>query len=217
MGAMVATRRTNEERTAETRARLMRAAVDALVELGWSGATTNEIARRAGVSRGAMLHHYPSKADLVAGAVEHLIDLRRARFEASMGALRRGERPVGSILETIWEIYAGETLDAWLELVVAGRTDPALGATLREIDRRFFDRARAVAAALVLGDRGPGASAEVEAEIRAFSRMVLAFFDGLAVNRMVSDRDDDRRAALRLFEALVARWIAELRAPGGAR
>ncbi len=69
------------------RHRLLDATVDSLVELGWAGTTTTVIAERAGVSRGAQLHHYPTKATLVMAAVEHLADRRAAEIR------RRGGQP----------------------------------------------------------------------------------------------------------------------------
>ena len=51
--------------------------MECLAELGWSGTSTTEVARRAGVSRGAQQHHYPTKMLLVAAALEHLLDRQR--------------------------------------------------------------------------------------------------------------------------------------------
>ena len=62
-------RRTQAERTAETTAKLLDATADCLVERGYAGTSTVEVCRRAGVSRGALVHHFPSKDDLVAAAV----------------------------------------------------------------------------------------------------------------------------------------------------
>jgi AcrR family transcriptional regulator len=67
-----------QERSRVTQQRLLTATIDCLVEYGWSGATTTVIAERAGVSRGAQLHHYPTRAALVMAAVEHLCELRGA-------------------------------------------------------------------------------------------------------------------------------------------
>src|SRR6516225_783087 len=65
-----------EERSAETRRRLMDATVACLYERGYAGTTTVEIAARAGVSRGAQLHHFPTKNELVVSALEFVFDLR---------------------------------------------------------------------------------------------------------------------------------------------
>ncbi|NED60867.1 TetR/AcrR family transcriptional regulator, partial [Streptomyces sp. SID10244] len=68
--------RTQAQRTAATQAKVLDATVDALVELGYAGTTTQEVNRRAGVSRGALLHHFPTREALVVAAVSHLVDRR---------------------------------------------------------------------------------------------------------------------------------------------
>src|SRR5215211_3876125 len=88
---MSAPRRTpNAERSHSTRTRLMVATVECLAELGWSGTTTTVVAERAGVSRGAQLHHYPTKAALVVAAIEHLATLRRDEMRRSADSLPSG-------------------------------------------------------------------------------------------------------------------------------
>ncbi|MGZ4524496.1 MAG: TetR/AcrR family transcriptional regulator, partial [Mycobacteriaceae bacterium] len=64
----LAPRQTQVERSRETRLKLMNAVVECLVEHGWSGTTTALVSARAGVSRGAQLHHFASRGDLVAAA-----------------------------------------------------------------------------------------------------------------------------------------------------
>src|SRR5690606_2161173 len=66
-------RRTQEERSADTQRRLMEATIEALDERGYARVTTSEIAERAGVSRGALAHHYATKEELVAVSVEKLL------------------------------------------------------------------------------------------------------------------------------------------------
>src|SRR5690242_18826761 len=67
-------RRTQEERSSATRERLLDATVDCLIEYGYAGTTVARIAERAGVTRGAQVHHYPTKADLVLAALRHLAE-----------------------------------------------------------------------------------------------------------------------------------------------
>src|SRR5688572_11844871 len=78
-----ATRVPQEERTRAMRARLLEATVDCLVERGFSHTSTTLVSERAGVSRGAQLHHFPTKNDLVVAAVEHLTDVRGADLAAA--------------------------------------------------------------------------------------------------------------------------------------
>ena len=81
-----------EERSAETRRRLLDATVACLFERGYAGTTTTEIATRAGVSRGAQLHHFPKKDELVVGALEHVFELRLADLSAAIAEPPSGSR-----------------------------------------------------------------------------------------------------------------------------
>jgi AcrR family transcriptional regulator len=130
------TRRTQEERSAETRARLLDATIECLVELGYAGTTTTEVARRAGVSRGAQLHHFRTKEELVLAAVEHLFQRRNAEFIAAFARLPAGTDRPAAALDLLWKIIGANTFYAWLELAVAGRTDARLGRRVRELGSR---------------------------------------------------------------------------------
>src|SRR5882724_10391251 len=130
-------RRTQEQRSAATRARLLDATIACLDQLGYSRTTTTEIAERAGVSRGAQLHHFPTKADLVTTAVEHLFERRTEESRKAFATLPAGIDRTAAAVDLLWSMVSGPTFHAWLELVVAARTDPELRATVSAIGRRF--------------------------------------------------------------------------------
>ena len=84
------------------RQRLLEATVECLVEHGWSGTSTTLVSQRAGVSRGAQLHHFPTKNDLVLAAVEHLERACAATScAAAAGALPAGQRRTRAVLEML--------------------------------------------------------------------------------------------------------------------
>jgi AcrR family transcriptional regulator len=133
-------RRTQAERSAATRAALLSAAADSLVEDGYAALSTRRVAERAGVSQSAQMHHFPTRAAFVAEAVgqmtARLIDELPSRVPpASSG---RGGR-IGAVLDQLWAIHTGPVFQASLELVVAARTDPELRESVagltRAIDR----------------------------------------------------------------------------------
>ena len=132
-------RRTQEERSAATRNRLLDATIACLFELGYAKTTTTEIADRAGVSRGAQLHHFPTKAELVTTAVEHLIERRVREFREAMAAVPPDVDPHDAAIDILWSMLRGPTFFAWLELLVAARTDEELRAQVAAIGRRFFE------------------------------------------------------------------------------
>jgi len=132
--------KTQAERRAETRAALLDGTIEALVTYGYGGATTGRIAELAGVSRGAQTPYFPSRAELVGAAVQHLAEMRiqafHERFADKSISIAEG-------LDAVWEEHQGDVFDAALELWVASRTDPELRKTMHRVEHD-------VAAAIVL-------------------------------------------------------------------
>src|SRR3954453_3266008 len=108
------------------RERLLDATIDCLVEHGWSGPSTTQVSQRAGVSRGAQLHHFPSKNDLVLAAVDHLTRVRGQELVAAAARLPQGVRRTRAVLEMLADPCPSPVFVAALELWVAARTDPGL-------------------------------------------------------------------------------------------
>jgi AcrR family transcriptional regulator len=131
-------RRTQAERTAATRTALLEATVECLVAQGFGGTTTTEVAHRAGVSPGALLHHFPAKADLLCAAVGHLFELRQAEFRKAMANLGPGADRRAAGIDLLWSMFSGPTFVAWLELWMAARSDPALAEAVVRLDREFM-------------------------------------------------------------------------------
>ena len=119
------------------RSRLLEATIDCLYEVGYSRTTTIEVAARAGVSRGAQLHHFPTKKRLVTVAVRHLLNTRLEEFRDAFTNLPQGVDKYSAVIDILWEKTSNRAFYAWLELVVAARTDPSLRKTVVEIAEEF--------------------------------------------------------------------------------
>jgi AcrR family transcriptional regulator len=127
-------RRTQEQRSAETRTRLLDATVDCLVKHGYAGTTTPRVAELAGVTRGAQVHHFRSKNDLVVAALKHLAAKRTAAAVAQVGDLAASDDPVATVLDLLWDLHQGPIFIATVELWVAGRSDPSLGSEVAKFE-----------------------------------------------------------------------------------
>jgi AcrR family transcriptional regulator len=110
-------------------ARILEATVDCLVEVGWAGTTLPEVITRAGVARGAQVHHFPTKAALITAVGDHLLDRHRREFRAAFEALPPAARTLEAALDVLWSIVRGPTWTAVMELGLASRTDPSVAAS----------------------------------------------------------------------------------------
>ena len=193
--------RTQAQRRAEARERLLEATIQCLYELGYRKTSTTEVARRAGLSHGGRLHHFPTKTLLVATAVEHLIHRRRDDLVRAVASLPVGTDPIEAALDVLWKLFQGPEFFAWLELAVAARTDPGLRSVVRDLSRRFADTIEATFLELFPPPAVP------EALYRAIPSFVVALFQGLAIDREVLG-DEKRTEAVLLLIKDVARSLA---------
>ncbi|MGW3994472.1 TetR/AcrR family transcriptional regulator [Amycolatopsis sp. NPDC004772] len=129
------THRTQAQRREQTRTALLDATIDCLVEVGYARTSVPEICARAGVSKGAVQHHFTAKAELMAAAVEHLTTKLRRQLAASLDELPGGGNGVAAAIDLLWAGYSGTLSTAVTELWVAARTDPELRAAIRPVDR----------------------------------------------------------------------------------
>ncbi|SBT52634.1 TetR/AcrR family transcriptional regulator [Micromonospora narathiwatensis] len=200
------TRVARQERSRATRTRLLEATVECLVERGWSGTTTTLVATRAGVSRGAQLHHYPTKAALVTAAVAHLTERRARELRTEAEALPAGPRRLDRVVDLLAAAFTGPLFVAALELWVAARTDRELRDALVPLEARVGrEMHRLTVTLLGVDERRPGVREAVQA--------TLDLLRGLGVANLLSDDTARRTALLRTWK----RQLAVLLAPDDER
>jgi AcrR family transcriptional regulator len=169
-----------QRRAVDTRAALLDAAIDCLVERGYAATTTIETARRARVSRGAQLHHFPTKAELMTAAVGRLLERRVREFRDAFVDTAPGSGLVDRAIDVLWSMFQSPCFAAVAELWVAARTDRELAAAVIEMDRRFGEECRAVYADLF----PPDESGDPEADEMAVD-FAFALMDGVAFQRLL--------------------------------
>ena len=185
-----ATRVPQEERTRLMRARLLDATVDCLVEHGFSGTSTTLVSERAGVSRGAQLHHFPTKNDLVVAAVEHLTEVRGAELAAAAAALPTGARRTRAVLQMLGDHFASPVFTAALELWVAARTDETLLAAVAPLEQRVGREIHRMTVDLLGAD-------ESQPGVRELVQATLDLVRGLGLANTIGDDRARRRLILR--------------------
>lgn len=150
--ARPAVRRTQAQRREATVARLIEAATEALIEVGYARTSVQEIARRAGLTQGALFRHFPSRIELMIRVAEDvgdgLLELFRTDFQR---LCRNAEAPqsLALALGLLRSNVQARLHQAWFELLLAARTDPVLHDALVPIWTRRDARTLELATALL--------------------------------------------------------------------
>ncbi len=196
------TRVPQADRTRAMRARLLEATVELLVERGFTGTTTTLVSERAGVSRGAQLHHFPTKNDLVVAAVEHLTELRGAELADAVAQLPTGKRRTRAVVEMLGDHFASPVFTAALELWVAARTDAALLAAVSPLEQRVGrETHRLTVTALGADESRPG--------VRELVQATLDLVRGLGLAATITDDSARRRRILEEWADVLDKELAE--------
>ena len=199
-------RRTQAERSASTRAMLLEATTSCLVERGYAGTTTAEVESRAGVSRGARLHHFPTKAALLAAAVARIYSQETRNYANAMEQMGESAQDFRTGYRLLWQTYSEPAHAAVLEIYLAARTDPELRAALREISQRGQQTARRHANKLF-----PDLATR---DARGLLECIQASMLGLSLRRMVHGEDVGENQALDQLERMVVRQFLSPQAKG---
>jgi AcrR family transcriptional regulator len=189
-----------QERSVATRQRLLDAAFAALNELGYAGTTSSEVCRRAGVSRGTLLYHFPTTADLVTAAAEELFARRLGAFRRAFGEVPAGAGRAAAAVSLLWQELAGPTFYGWVEILGASRRDGALRRKVRRVMEGFGRLVDETFAGMFPGLATPWL------EARLVPSIAFPLLNGLALDGIWSDRarvDETVRLLGRLAELLL--------------
>jgi AcrR family transcriptional regulator len=179
-----------QARSRETRARLLEAAVETLVEEGYAGLTTTAVGRRAGLSQGALFKHFESKAGLVGAMAERLFAALIDDFRADAApAPPPGDRLSGA-LARLARVFETPRLRAALELYTAARSDAVLRAQLDPVLARH--RANLLREARELFPAAAAANPEFDAIVDA----VISALQGAALAGLVRPDPEGARRSL---------------------
>ena len=181
---------TQAERRATTRLRLLDAAIDTIADVGYLNASTTEIARRAGVSRGAQLHHFPTKADLVGAALAHSMERRLAEYAALVERVPPGRQRVDRAIDLLWSTFQSKDCAVWIEVAVAAHRDAELRPHVEEASERHRKSVEELFARLF----PPPPGDESSPFYLGATKFLVALLDGLVLHRMMAYDDRPGRA-----------------------
>lgn len=179
-----------QDRSRATRRRLLEAAVASLAEHGWAGSTVSVVAERAGVSRGAAQHHFPTREDLFTAAVEYVAEERSAALRAVPGQDR------AAVVAALVDLYTGPLFRAALQLWVAASNEDQLRPRVTELEARVGRETHRIAVNLLHAD-------ETKPGVRETVQGLLDMARGLGLANVLTDDTARRARVVRQWAALV--------------
>lgn len=192
--------RTQQQRREDTIARLLDASIEIIIEMGYARASAAIIAKRAGLSVGALFRHYPTMGDFMAATGYEVLRRQLERFSKQVAQIPAGEPTLPAVLLVLRDITASDTNAVLYELMVAARTDEKLRATLRDVlieySAKIFETAGAVTPTDQLCD-----------DTRAAVTAILTnTFDGAAILRPVLPDADFEARKLAVLADMLGRY-----------
>jgi AcrR family transcriptional regulator len=183
------TREPQQDRSRATRARLLEAAIACLAELGWTASTVAVVAERAGVSRGAAQHHFPTREALFTAALEHVSLVRAEEMKREIAELPGGSEPdTAAVVALVMNLFTGPVFRAALALWVAAAAEPQLREQIIPLEARIGREIhRVVVDLLGVDEREPGVRETVQA--------TLDLARGLGLANLLTD-DTKRRSRI---------------------
>lgn len=196
-------RRSQEERRAATRAKILNAAVECLLERGYADTTVGEVQHRAGLARGTLLHHFPTKVDLIVAAMTHLAEERIARFQREAELVAPDQSRLVALVEVAWRDLNSPTFFTGLELWVAARTDPELRDVLIPVETDLFRKIHDGLLAVADPDHtDPRAATLVE--------FTIDLLTGLSLTTILTSNLGHRELLLRRWKRALSVLVGEL-------
>ncbi|PPK64726.1 TetR/AcrR family transcriptional regulator [Actinokineospora auranticolor] len=189
-----------QDRSRLTRQRLLESAVDCLADHGWTGSTVSVVAERAGVSRGATQHHFPTREALFMAAIEYVTAERLTYLRSGLPDLPAGRDRTEFVVLTIGEMYSGKLFKAALQLWVAAASDDQLRDQVVPLEAHVGREAHRVAvAALGVDESRPGVREAVQA--------TLDLARGLGLANLLTDDTNRRHRILTEWATVLTRAV----------
>lgn len=198
-------RRTQEERSREAQERLLRATIDVLLERGYNGLTTKEAAARAGLSTGALVHHYAAKADLVVAATAAVYDAATERGERIARTAAARKNPLQGFIDDCSAVYLDWPFLAALEVLVVARTDLELMRQIEPVMRNY----RAVTNARWMQALREAGTPEAKGSV--LLDLTLNLVRGMGVNSLWQKDLKNYKALLREWTRIAGERLVDLR------
>ena len=127
----------NAERSARMRKKLIEATIDCLYRYGYHATSTNVVIAHAGVSRGALLHQFSTKADLMIAVSVFIREHRREAHRKGLEHVTDPHERLDKLVDILWSEMKGPTGVARIEIMLGSRSDAEFADRFVELNQKL--------------------------------------------------------------------------------
>lgn len=185
-----------QDRSRETRQKVLESAIECLARYGWQGSTMNVVASHVGISRGALQHHFPTREDLMLAAIEYVFEQRIGQAFPAEVELPDGMSRESFLIERLLHYYSDDLFKAALHVWTAAAAEPAFREKIVPMEAHFSREVYRAAVEFLGAD-------ETDERTRRLIQSMMDLSRGLGLADLITD-DSARRAKIARF------WAEEL-------
>ncbi|MFI5495168.1 TetR/AcrR family transcriptional regulator [Actinoplanes sp. NPDC051859] len=186
-----------QDRSRATRQRLLETTIRCLATHGWDISTVGFIAAEAGISRGAVQHHFRTREALILAALEHMFEERAALLDALPDPADHSPERIYTVITGLVDAIGGELFRAALQVWTVAAADPELRAVVVPLERRFARGVHSRAVRLLRVD-------DSDPAVRALIQATLDLARGLALADVLTDDSRRRTGVIRAWSTQLA-------------
>src|SRR3984885_6144163 len=204
-------RRTQAERTEATRTAILKAAANLIRRRGYARFRTADVAAEAGLSRGAQLHHFPTKDSLVVATLEYVFEQAQVLSRRRAAAVNRPRDLIEAVIEDAREFFFSEHFMVAIDIVLSTSTDQAVRKQILDISRKAR---RPVETAWTEALAASGVPSSVSADIGA---LTLALVRGMAVRTLWDNDPKWFNELFSVWRKMIRVYLGDQRRPTKSR
>ncbi len=204
-------RGSHEVRTARMREKLIESAIQCLYNDGYSAATTLNVQKHAGVSRGALVHHFPTRADLLIAVAQKIIEVQTEFYISEMEKIPDNRERYLQIIAIAWRALKQPSGMALLEILLGCRSDKDLSARFAPVvrDLTHFQRRG-------MWYLAKGAGATDRTAVQHANDLCLAALRGLSIQLLYDNDPEATESSVTLLQSWARKWLADTTEPNAA-
>lgn len=200
-------RRPQAERSAEMKKRLLDAAFEVLRDNGFTDFASAEVAKRAGVTRGAIIHHFPNKNDLLEATMEHVFREALSKSVNLANSVKRVQEPVVAIINDASSFYFSDYFYVALDMAMSTAKDPDFKLRSRSLIRNYREKTEDEWID-VLVDQG---WAKEKADDIVW--MTVALLRGAAIRALWRNEPEKIKRAMKIWSELAKSYLGKSASP----